>query len=185
MDKESWKAYCELEIVRGYCPEGMKNYSREVKRAIYGSLGYALFRVNFYASKFITTFKKEIIVNEKKEMVMPYKNRKCDKSILKQCNCHSSNKQYGEVENIILDPKDYFKYDSFTKTVCVDACIVEQIKMLWKNEIWTCGCCCGHGRDNPSVAFNSLKEAEVAKELLKKYDKDRKWDVVYWELIVI
>ena len=61
IDKESWKAYCELENTRGYYKDGMKSYSREVKRNIYGSLGYASFRVNFYADKLFEAIKKEIL----------------------------------------------------------------------------------------------------------------------------
>lgn len=118
-------------------------------------------------------------------MLETYKSRKCNEKLLKPCNCHSSNKQYGGIENIILDPKDYFKSDSFTKKVCIDACIVDQIKMLWNNGVWTGGCCCGHGRGNPSVAIENSKDAKLAKELLKKFDKEREWDVVYWELLVI
>jgi len=30
--------------------------------------------------------------------------------------------------------------------ICIDKCIVNEIKFLWKNGIKTYGCCCGHNK---------------------------------------
>ena len=32
------------------------------------------------------------------------------------------------------------------RTVCIDECIVEQIRALWEAGYETLGCCCGHGK---------------------------------------
>lgn len=37
------------------------------------------------------------------------------------------------------------------KTVCIDPCIVDEIKELWELGIITYGCCCGHNYLNPFV----------------------------------
>lgn len=36
-------------------------------------------------------------------------------------------------------------------TVCIDACIIPEIKFLWSMGIETIGCCCGHGIVSGSV----------------------------------
>ena len=98
----------------------------------------------------------------------------------KPCNCHSYNASTGSDTEIILDPNLYFKVDAIMKTVCIDACIVEQIKMLWRNNIWTQGCCCGHNLRGAIVylGIDMEEEALKAKELLKKHDPKRKWLVI-------
>jgi hypothetical protein len=52
-DKESWKAYCLREDIG--------KYDKDIKRSFYGSLGYHLFKVNFYASKLVIAIKKELL----------------------------------------------------------------------------------------------------------------------------
>lgn len=34
--------------------------------------------------------------------------------------------------------------EGLSTAVCIDPCIVDPIKNLWRNEIETIGCCCGH-----------------------------------------
>lgn len=99
------------------------------------------------------------------------------------CNCKSYNWQIGEEQDVILDPNEYFCWDTPARTVCVDACIADQIKMLWENKIWTVGCCCGHGNMNPDVIISEGADPEEAKCLLKKNDPNRKWDVLQWQLV--
>lgn len=33
-------------------------------------------------------------------------------------------------------------------TICIDKCLVDEIKALWAAGIWTTGCCCGHNKLN-------------------------------------
>ena len=73
------------------------------------------------------------------------------------CTCNGL-KEMHENE-IILEVPDTvnLKYNSPNQkrrtTVCIDKCIVDEIKLLWKNGIVTYGCCCGHNdaRFNPYV----------------------------------
>ena len=105
------------------------------------------------------------------------------------CNCHSYNADKGlESEVILKNP--HTGYD-----VSLDACIADQIKMLWDNEIQTGGSCCGHNGlfpkayGGPQVVLMesftlgaNTSEAQKAKELLKKHDKNRQWKVYAWKL---
>jgi hypothetical protein len=67
-------------------------------------------------------------------------------------------------------------------TICVDACISKAIEMLWANGVVTCGCCCGHNRDAPSVVIESYEDVEKTKRLLNSND-GRPWKVFQWRLV--
>ena len=99
------------------------------------------------------------------------------------CNCHSYNKDTGTEPEVILDPNKYFDWDLKARTVCVDACIAEQIKALWREKIWTGGCCCGHNKTNPNVVLKEGEDPKKAIKLLKRIDPEREWDVLQWQLI--
>ena len=74
--------------------------------------------------------------------------------------------------------------DRINKTISVDRCIADQIKMLWEYGIETTGCCCGHGKDVPNVIVaDYLKEEDISRilELLGKNDL-RNWKVLQWQL---
>lgn len=47
------------------------------------------------------------------------------------------------------------------KTVCVDACLVEEVAALWRLGIRTTGCCCGHGGQAP--AYIGVVEADIGR----------------------
>jgi hypothetical protein len=101
------------------------------------------------------------------------------------CNCASYNLDATNKSQVILDPNDFFDLDYKAKTVCVDACISEQIKALWSAGIWTIGSCCGHnGRfGNPSVVLGDNEKPIKAIEILKENDSARDWDVFQWQLV--
>lgn len=70
------------------------------------------------------------------------------------------------------------------RTVCIDECIIEQIKALWAEGFETLGCCCGHGREYSSVIVgDGYKDEDISKitEILQKYD-GRSWLVLQWRL---
>ncbi len=101
------------------------------------------------------------------------------------CDCRSYNAQIGTVEERVLKVSDYYKKCTNKElTICVDNCIADQIIMLWENDIWTQGCCCGHNDmfGNPSVIIDTAEDPKIALELLDKYDPDRQWVVKQWSL---
>jgi len=98
------------------------------------------------------------------------------------CDCHSYNKDSGTVKEIILNTKDFF--DHKEKTICVDACISDQIIALWSEGIWTLGSCCGHNKDVPNVIIAESASPELAHKVLKIWD-DREWKVLQWKLIEV
>jgi len=73
------------------------------------------------------------------------------------------------------------------RTVCVDECIVTQIQALWKAGVQTLGCCCGHGKSDPSVVIPSTYDptaTELAYRTLKKCDT-RRWEIYQWKLVEV
>lgn len=44
------------------------------------------------------------------------------------------------------------------KTVCVDRCLVDEIKYLWSLGITTTGCCCGH---NKVESYIGVEEKDI------------------------
>lgn len=104
-----------------------------------------------------------------------------------ECDCHSYNADIGHTKEKILRVYKYFeRCEDKELTVCIDACISEQIKMLWQNDIWTIGSCCGHngifGDKRPTVCVDVGENAIKAKELLKLHDPNREWIVQQWQL---
>lgn len=67
------------------------------------------------------------------------------------CKCEANIKT-GEYSNqsILNLPEHMSKYWS-KETICVDNCLVDEIKMLWDLGIITTGCCCGHNLLLPYV----------------------------------
>jgi hypothetical protein len=64
------------------------------------------------------------------------------------------------------------------KTVCIDACLVPEIKHLWNMGIRTQGCCCGHNEIDPHILVHK-DDIEKMKNLgythwANPMDRDRK-----------
>lgn len=81
----------------------------------------------------------------------------------------------------ILPLPAWIPKDNGNRTVCVDSCIADVIKTLWEHNILTLGCCCGHGKESPSVVIDSGVDGVAVRELLKRIDA-RPWRVLQWKL---
>lgn len=86
-------------------------------------------------------------------------------------------------KEIVLNCPDFI--DKEYRTVSIDLCISKVIKALWKRKIVTLGCCCGHGKEQPSViidqSYNRLEIAKI-KAIIKRVDS-REWKILQWNLI--
>lgn len=94
------------------------------------------------------------------------------------CACISYNqpKPWQTDPEIILDPRAIFP--AATKTVCVDACIADNILALWRAGVWTRGCCCGHGKGFPEVYIDKAEHAAMAAEVLSR--DPRQWRIAFY-----
>jgi hypothetical protein len=101
----------------------------------------------------------------------------------RKCDCFSYNGQFGTVPQVIMDPNEYFAWDAPARQVAVDACIAEQIEMLWKHKIWTASSCCGHGKGPPSAVLEQGEDQNKAALLLLEHDTERGWQVCQWKLL--
>lgn len=90
------------------------------------------------------------------------------------CNCISYNRpEKGQTDGeVILHNKEMTGKDS----VCIDFCIVDDIKKLWSNNIPTLNSCCGHNESPKSVVVDKCY-SDRAKEMLPHFD------VFFWDLI--
>lgn len=52
--------------------------------------------------------------------------------------------------------------------ICIDRCLVDEIVMLWKADIMTFGCCCGH--DNYNASMVNIKHFDIDKLTELGYD---------------
>lgn len=54
--------------------------------------------------------------------------------------------------------------------ICIDPCILEEIKVLWDSGIKTRGCCCGH--NNPDLyPFVNVSDDSIEKMLQMGYEQ--------------
>ena len=73
------------------------------------------------------------------------------------------------------------------RTVCIDECIIPQIKAIWDAGFETLGCCCGHMKRDPEVIIEQeYKEDDIEKirDILKKTDT-RNWSILQWRLVEV
>ena len=82
-----------------------------------------------------------------------------------QCNCN--NVDIGSYKNQVTLPrpihmKNRREGSSNPESICVDACIAEEILALWACGIRTTGCCCGH---NKQPGYVGVIDADI--ELMK------------------
>lgn len=99
------------------------------------------------------------------------------------CDCISvgAPRNWQKSPSVILPtPEFMLPYMRPEKTeIAVDACIAEQIKMLWADGIRTLSCCCGHNAQRPSVVVDN-EDSIRTKLLLMQIDPRRDWRVEYW-----
>jgi len=82
------------------------------------------------------------------------------------CNC--INVKMGSYDNQVILPRprcmiNRTEGSSNPDTICIDKCIVEEIKYLWSLGIRTTGCCCGH---NMMGGYIGVIEKDI--EFMKK-----------------
>jgi hypothetical protein len=70
------------------------------------------------------------------------------------------------------------------RIVCIDECIITQIKILWENGYETLGCCCGHGKEAPSVIVGEGYGSEDITNIYRILSEcdARKWKIFQWKL---
>ena len=79
-------------------------------------------------------------------------------------NC--CNIQTYECEELVDIPEHMSDYkqarivSGLSGKICIDKCILNEIKFLWKSGIKTYGCCCGHSKN---VAWVNIKEEDFNK----------------------
>lgn len=80
--------------------------------------------------------------------------------------CSCVNVTIGGYENQTELPRpDHMKgrkEGSESDTICIDTCIVQEIKDLWAKGIRTTGCCCGH---NIHIGFVGVIQEDIPKML--------------------
>ena len=117
--------------------------------------------------------------------------RQCGRGELpvKQCRCMTGggrNRPGLDVPQVVVRiPDPVFAQCGRNNQACgLDACIADVIQALWRNNLVTYGCCCGHGgmfgETRPSVIVDAY-DAEVAHGLLRCLD-NRPWKVLAWRI---
>lgn len=103
------------------------------------------------------------------------------------CDCKSYNKDIGSRPEVIIPLPDGLATHRQNRTVCIDACIAETIRHLWSHRIETLGCCCGHGKEGPSLIISEGYQADdylTIRNLIADVDL-RKWNILQWQLCTI
>ena len=88
----------------------------------------------------------------------------------------------------MVDLPDGIAPERERRTVCIDECIVPQIKALWAAGIQTLGCCCGHDKRDPDVILPSDQNPDQtyrAHKILSEIDGKRRWEICEWRLVQI
>lgn len=87
-------------------------------------------------------------------------------------------------KQVVVELPAFMWIELTRKNISLDLCIIPEIKALWDVGIPTRGCCCGHGKDLPSVIISSGArdgQIQLAVQILEKMDK-RRWFVLQWRL---
>lgn len=94
--------------------------------------------------------------------------------------CLEHSTEVVSIPNFLMPEKE-------VRSVCLDPCIVNQIKALWDAGFYTLGCCCGHLESSPSVILEGgCIESDIMKAykvLYRSEDKDREWRIMQWRLV--
>ena len=86
-------------------------------------------------------------------------------------------------EQVVLDLPAFVRPDKEKRTVSIDKCIVPVIEGLWDAGVYTLGCCCGHGKENPSVVLSTVCHIQPAMAVIRRLDKNRIWTLKQWQLV--
>lgn len=74
------------------------------------------------------------------------------------------------------------------RSVSLDRCLVPAIKAIWAAGFETLGCCCGHGKEPPSVIIpegHSGTDVEAISGVLRRVDPERSWQIMQWKLTTV
>lgn len=99
-----------------------------------------------------------------------------------KCNCASLNRpeSTGSKPPVALDPNKFFKWDTPGKVVYVDACISDEVRVLWEAGIWTKGSCCGHnGMFERSIILDEGADEKTARRLIAKRTNLLMWKLMH------
>ena len=85
----------------------------------------------------------------------------------------------------VVDLPDWVHPEKGNRSVGLDLCITSTIQALWKAGIDTLGCCCGHGKENPSVVIPSNMDTKTVQRAVAaiKAEDNRTWRILQWQLI--
>lgn len=67
-----------------------------------------------------------------------------------------------QIPDCMADYRELRRREHFPETICVDACLGDEIQELWRQGIKTTGCCCGHNYLPPFIGV----EPEFEKRML-------------------
>lgn len=83
-----------------------------------------------------------------------------------ECDCISYNRPepYQKTPSALLEVPH--RWANEAQTVCVDACIADQVVALWEAGIWTLSTCCGHNGAAPRHVVVNEAEAGRAHAIL-------------------
>lgn len=99
------------------------------------------------------------------------------------CDCISYNRPepHQKTTETILETPKWARDGGAQDSICVDACIADAVKALWRAKIWTLGSCCGH--NNPDLRGIIVEKGDriAAMAILKGIDPSIK--IGAWELI--
>lgn len=94
------------------------------------------------------------------------------------CDCKSYNLEIGETPEAILTPPSWSEKQE--RGICVDACIAEVVKEIWRVGLITLGSCCGHNKENPHIIIPDDADFSIYFDVIERVDK-RRWNVKRWE----
>lgn len=102
-------------------------------------------------------------------------------STMNKCDCISYNQpqDYQKTQSVVLELPKWCAPSRQLRNVCIDSCVVDVVKELWKRNLHTLSVCCGHNKCNPSLVVYSYQAIEVV-DILRVIDEDRNWDIFYW-----
>lgn len=95
-------------------------------------------------------------------------------TMLNKCGCpagifRNPSQRFAQMTVIELPPgteRDRRIKDGLSPSVCIDPCIVEEIKSLWGVGINTLGCCCGH---NVRESFVNVSDSDIPRMISMGY----------------
>lgn len=97
------------------------------------------------------------------------------------CDCISYNQPepYQKTPERILTPPESLGLGK--DTICIDACIVDQVEALWAAGVATLSTCCGHNNQSHRHVVLEPEHADKAKAVLARFPDPL---VVYcWKLV--